>query len=468
MVLTTLAAAGAWTIPVAASVDHDRTPWVSIPGRMELTGRLLVGVVPGRATEAHRILRLYPHQVAPALDIWSIEVPEGQDEHALAVELRRHGDGLFRWIRPDWRLFVQSTDAVQPNDPELPIQWHHQALRSAYAWRVTKGLPEVVLAFIDTGVDLDHPDLAPNLVGGYCSYLTVRLPQSESGVVQDAHGHGTSVAGAACAVGDNLYGGSGVGWHLSIMPVRATNPAYASGGATSMDIINGALWAADHGARVINVSFSGVAEPYVQDLGSALNDRRVLLVWPIDNWNIDYGAAFDHPDVLVVGGTDSTGGRAPGSSIGTGVDVAAPATGIFTTIRGGASWWQNGNSFAAPLVAGAAGLILSVATELTPAQVRRVLEETATDLGAPGRDPAFGHGLINLEQAVWLAPLRQFALGAAPAHEVRGQYDIEDLYTLARDSRDLTGDGVADALDGLVLRDLLRYDEATEVTFRPR
>lgn len=442
--------------------------FASRPGRMELTGRLLVAVNPLRAGEARAVLESFPHEVAPELGIWSIKVPVGSDEASLAAELHRRGEGLFRWIRPDWRVFAQAADALLPNDPELPRQWHHQTLRSAQAWRTTTGLPEVVMAFVDTGVDLNHPDLAPNLVGGYCSHLSVRLPQSESGTVQDAHGHGTAVAGTAGAAGDNLYGGTGVGWHLSIMPVRATNPSFNGGGATSMDIINGALWAANHGARIVNVSFSGVSEPYVQDLGAQLRAQRVLLVWPVDNYDIDYGTVFDHPDVLVVAGTDTADGRAPGSSMGAGVDLCAPAVSILTTTRAGGMWWHSGNSFAAPLVAGAAGLVLSAATELTPQQVEQVLIESAVDLGAPGKDPLFGHGRIDLEHAVWLAPLRQFALGAAPAREIRERYGVEDLYLLVQQPRDLDGNGRPEAIDHGVVQALIRYDEAADTTVRPR
>ncbi len=453
--------------PPAAKPD----PFVPIRGLREFSGRLLVHPSKVGRERAHAILRAYDADVAQAIDVWSIRVPDGLDENSLAAKLREQGPELFAWVRPDWRVYVQGGGGggeerpVDPTDPGFVFQWHHTAVKSPLAWRTATGLPEVVVAFVDTGVDLTHPDLVDNLVGGYNSYLTVRSPQDDHGTVQDDHGHGTSVAGVAAAEGNNAYGTAGLGWRLSIMPVRATNPAWPIGSATSMDIINGALWASNHGARVVNVSFSGVSEPYVEDLGAELRARNVLLVWPVDNYAIDYGTTFDHPDVLVVSGTSHGDGRYGPSSYGAGVDLSAPAADIYTAVRGGGAAYQNGNSFAAPIVAGVAGLVISAASELTPAQVERVLIETAEDLGAPGKDPYYGYGRVDASRAVWLAPLRQLALGAAPAPDVRHRYSIDDLYRLASQPVDINGDGVTDAADAAVLRDLLRYDEATETTF---
>lgn len=445
--------------------DERAGPFVAIPGLREFSGRLLVRPTTLGRDKAHKLLSAYEADVAAALDIWSIRVPEGLDENSLSEQLWREGPALFEWIRPDWRVFVQGERPIDPTDPGFAFQWHHSTVKTPFAWRTATGLPEVIIAFVDTGVDLTHPDLVDNLVAGYNSYLTVRRSQDDQGVVQDDHGHGTSVAGVAAAEGNNAYGTTGLGWRLSIMPVRATNPIWPTGSATSMDIINGALWASDHGARVVNVSFSGVSEPYVEDLGAELRARRVLLVWPVDNYAIDYGTSFDHPDVLVVSGTSQSDARYAPSSFGWGVELSAPAENIYTSVRGGGAAYQNGNSFAAPIVAGVAGLVLSAASELTPAQVERVLIETAADLGVEGKDPYYGYGRVDASRAVWLAPLRQLALGAAPAAEVRHRYSVEDLYKLATQPADIDGNGQIDAADAAVLRELLRYDEATEVTF---
>jgi len=440
---------------------------------MELSGRLLLRILPTHRAAAEAFLKPFDADICESMNVWSIAVPDGETEATLTARLREAerlaSVDWFAWIRPDWRVFVQSATVV-PNDPEYVFQWHHATIGSPLAWAATTGLREVTVAFVDTGIDLTHHDLVPNLVPGYCSYLTTRLPQIDNGIVRDAHGHGTTVAGVAAAIGNNHAGTAGIAWNVSIMPIRATNPAWPTGGATSMDIINGALWAADHGARIVNISFSGIAEPYVQDLGAALRQRRVLLIWPVDNYAIDYGDSFDHPDVLVVAGTNQVDQRSPASSFGDGVDISAPAAGIYTSISGGGAWYRDGNSFAAPMVAGAAALVLSAASELTPAQVEAVLKDTAADLGEIERDPYFGFGRIDVGRAIWLAPLRQFAggAGAAPERDIRARYSIEDLYAQVAALRDLDGDGLATPADAFVLRDLLRYDEVEGTTFRAR
>lgn len=445
--------------------------FVEIPGLREFTGRVLA--CPRKDDKdlrpiAEARIRAFDHEHAPGVDIWSIAVPRGRTEQDLADELM--ATGLFAWVRPDWRVYVQGPGGrgVTPSDPDFLLQWHHSAIGTPCAWSSTVGLPEVVIAFIDTGVDLDHADLVPNLVPGYCSYLTVRRAQTDGGVVGDDHGHGTAVIGAACAMGNNALAICGVGWRLRAMPIRATNPLLPLGSATSMDIINGAMWAAGHGARVVSVSFAGISEPYVQELGAALRQQGVLLVWPMDNFAINYGSTFDHPDVLVVTGTAPGDARYQFSSFGDAADLCAPAQDIYTTTLGGFAWYQNGTSYAAPLIAGAAGLVLSVATELTPAQVEQVLRETAADLGSPGEDPLYGAGRVDAAAAVYLAPLRQFALGAAPDQPVRACYSTEDLYAYGASPRDIDGDGQITPADARAIEGLLRYDETTETTWRGR
>lgn len=451
------------------SVQQD-THFQAIPGLRELSGRLLVAAAAGHAPRVERHLSgLKIERWPDPLDVWSVQVPEGETEAAMAARLWADlGGDALRWVRPDWRVWVQSA-IIEPNDPDYWRQWHLRTINAPAAWATSTGLRQVTVACVDTGVDLDHPDLATNLVPGYCSYVTVRSPQGGIGIVQDANGHGTAVAGMVGAVGDNLRQGSGVAWSVSVMPVRATNPLWATGGAVATDIVNGAIWAADHGARVISISFGGVSEPYVQDLGAVLRSRRVLLVWAMDNAAINYGNSFDHPDVLVVGGTDAADLPYASGSFGRAIDVAAPAVHLYTTQLGGLSWYYTGNSFAAPAVAGAAALVLSVASELTPAQVEQVLSETAEDLGPTGRDDRFGWGRLNVGDAVWLAPLRQMSIGPdhpAPAPEVRARYSVEDLYRLATQATDVNGDGGFDDADRRVMQMLLRFDEATDTTHR--
>lgn len=453
------------------TVPQRDTDFQVLPGVREFSGRLLVSAAPGQVEKVAKHLSQWTCERWPVpLDVWSVEVPRGETEASLAARLWEElGSETCAWIRPDWRVFVQVATVLEPNDPDYWRQWHLPTINAPAAWATSTGLKQVTVACVDTGVDLTHLDLMSNLVPGYCSYVTVRSPQSGAGVVQDANGHGTAVAGMVGAVGDNGRQGSGVAWSVSVMPVRATNPQWGTGSAVATDIINGAMWAADHGARVVSISFGGVSEPYVQELGAALRTRRVLLVWPMDNAAINYATSFDHADVLVVGGTDASDQPYVAGSFGRAIDLSAPAVNLYTTQLGGLSWYVTGNSFAAPAVAGAAALVLSVASELAPLQIEQVLRETSADLGPSGRDDRFGWGRLNVGAAVWLAPLRQMAMGPdhpAPAPEVRARYSVEDLYRIAASPADLDGDGASSEADLGVMESLLRFDEATDATRR--
>ena len=141
------------------------------------------------------------------------------------------------------------TPALAPNDPEYVGQWHLPHILADQAWDLTQGGANAVLAILDSGVDPAQPDFAGRLVTGYNTY-------SNTTDTTDAYGHGTEVAGVAGATTNNGVGVAGVAGAAPIMPIRVTN---ASGAATAASIANGIIWATDHGARVINLSFDGVA-----------------------------------------------------------------------------------------------------------------------------------------------------------------------------------------------------------------
>jgi subtilisin family serine protease len=132
-----------------------------------------------------------------------------------------------------------------------------------------------------------------------------------------------------------------------------------------------------------------------------------LLIWPADNSALRY-TGFDWPDVLVVSGATREDTMAAFSSYGPAIDLCAPAVSIFTSQRGGTYTWQAGNSFAGPLVAGTAAMIWSMDPWLNSWQVERALITSTDDLGPPGRDECFGHGRLNLAQAIRLGSRTDF------------------------------------------------------------
>lgn len=282
--------------------------------------------------------------------------------------------------------------AVPPPDPSQGQQWGLNAVRAPQAWSYGDASGQVV-AVVDTGVDLTHPDLASALVPGYDA-----LSGTPGG--QDLNGHGTHVAGIIAAVAGNGVGGAGVALRAKIMPVRVLD---ASGSGWSSDVAAGITWAVNNGATVINLSFGGTTEDTVlsQSIAYALS-KGVPVVAAAgnegDNGNpVEYPAAT--PGVLAVGAVDASGAHASFSNTGSYVGLVGPGVGIFSTWLGGGYAVLSGTSMAAPFVSGALAMARAADPTLSPSQLRAVLTSTAADLGTPGVDPVFGAGLVDVATA---------------------------------------------------------------------
>jgi subtilisin family serine protease len=376
------------------------------PRILELSGRLLARPLPAtvqrpgesaadaqvRVQRARARLATWRTGLISELDLHILQVPPGTTDAQLATQLLATGD--YQAVTPDWRVYPSD---VTPNDPDYPLQWHLPRIAAPAAWTRTTGSSQVTLAFVDTGLDTTHPDLQPLLVPGYNA--VDHLPQSAGGQVSDVHGHGTTVAGSAAAVGNNAVGGCGVGWGFGVMPVRCTN--LSSGAAYMSAIIEGIVWAASHGAKVVSVSYTGLSplNPSASWAGTYTRLHGGLLVWAMDNSASDYGS-YDPVDVIAVSGTDRNDGFYTQSSYGQGVSISAPSVDIYTTERGGGYGFHTGCSYAAPIVAGTVGLVWSVWPSLTPSACEHALLIAADDLGPPGRDPQFGWGRVNAARAV--------------------------------------------------------------------
>ncbi len=209
------------------------------------------------------------------------------------------------------------------------------------------------------------------------------------------------VAGLIGATGNNGIGVSGMGWNLSIMPVRVSN--FENGSALTSQITAGARWAADHGARVVNVSYSGVTNPTIQSTGAYIKNTGGLLCWAAGNNGSLLTPTADWPDVIIVGSVDSADVRAPSSNFGVPIDCVAPGVDTFSTARGGGYEPNSGTSFATPLVVGTLGLIFSANPGYTPDQAQGLLFAGCEDLGAFGEDAFYGAGRINAYRSLWIA-----------------------------------------------------------------
>ena len=280
--------------------------------------------------------------------------------------------------------------ALVPDDPEFVNQWHLPKILAPDAWDVTQGGAGAVIAILDSGVEATHPDLAGTLVAGYNTF-------SNSTDTSDAFGHGTEVAGVAGALTNNTVGVAGVAGAAPIMPVRVTN---STGGATSASIANGIVWAADHGARVVNLSFDGIAgNATIRAAAEYAYNKGTLVVAAAGNCQC-VDPTPENPFVLSVSGTDEVDGLGYYSTTGPFVDLSAPGSNILTTAKFGLYFAETGTSLASPVVAGVAALMFSANQTLTPAVTTQLLESTAVDIGGDGYDQNFGYGRVNALAAV--------------------------------------------------------------------
>lgn len=281
------------------------------------------------------------------------------------------------------------------NDPMYGDQYGMKLMNVASAWKVEPGKKSVKIAIIDTGVDIHHPDLKDKIVPGYNANQPGQPPLDENG-------HGTHCAGIAAAAANNGQGVIGVGGNVSIMPVKVLGA-----GATEATIADGVIWAADNGAHVATMSLGLYRRSPVFEraLQYAL-DKGVTLTASAGNNNAENDPEkyphlpSTHPGVIEVAATDSNDQKASFSNFGKTVSVAAPGVNILSTLPGGKYGAKSGTSMAAPHVAGLAGLIISKNPGIKPAQVKRIIEASAKDFGAPGFDPIFGHGRADALAAV--------------------------------------------------------------------
>jgi subtilisin family serine protease len=301
-----------------------------------------------------------------------------------------------------------------PNDPGYGAQWHHAKIGAPTFWDQTTGSASVVVAVIDTGLRLTHQDIAPNLWTNTGEIAGNDLDDDSNGFVDDVHGwngaghngdpsdanfegHGTHVAGLIGAVGNNGKGGSGVNWNVRLMPLRFIDSSGNGYDSDAIECYEYMLAQKSRGVnvRVVNCSWGG------EEGGTALRDviRRageagVLTVAAAgngDNQGIgqdievtpNYPASFDLDAIVSVAASDEYDNPATFTNYGArGVDLAAPGVDIYSTVASSDSAYayHSGTSMAAPIVSGAAALILARTPGLSVAALKASLLDNVTKL----------------------------------------------------------------------------------------
>lgn len=284
-----------------------------------------------------------------------------------------------------------------PNDPRFDDQWALYKVGATCAWERTTGRADVIVAVVDTGVDPTHPDLAARVRADGYDFV------DDDDDPRDENGHGTHVAGIIAAILNNNEGIAGLAPNVTILPVRVMN---ARGRGSDPDIARGIRFAADRGAKVINLSLGATLMLNADEPSALVNEAIVyaqqqgaLVVVAAGNDAVPLpnAIAVDNPDVLVVAATDDRDRRAPFSNSGPWVAVSAPGVNILSTMptyevfltsdelprdeRFRRNYdYMSGTSQATPYVAALAALLFSANPDWSAGQVAETIRSNATDI----------------------------------------------------------------------------------------
>jgi subtilisin family serine protease len=315
---------------------------------------------------------------------------------------------------------------VIPNDPRYPQQWGLAKINCPAAWDRTTGRTDVAVAVIDTGVDLNHPQLAPLVLPGrdlvdwgsnpnppgLAPWVLEGDFAGRDNDPQDEVGHGTHVAGTIACLSNDGMGVAGVTWQCRLLPVRVlvrarhTVTGRITGIGSSADIAAGIRWAADQGAQVLNLSLGGSVDTAVERNAVAYAiGKGVVVVAAMGNSGTSdpsYPAAY--PGVIAVGAVNATDRRAGFSQTGPHIDVVAPGVNVLSTHWDDTYASFQGTSMAAPHVAGVAALVLSCNSAMPAAQLGQIMRDTARPLRDDPADPVpndrYGSGLVDAKAAL--------------------------------------------------------------------
>ncbi len=380
-------------------------PIVTLPATNKTTtARMGADIARREAGSASAVLRMIE-----ATGEVIVRTPAGRSDADFARALMLRPGVLY--AQPDWICAPAETVP----DPLAAQQWHLVRSEVPQAWAMldervpSDGAYRPIVAIVDSGVDLTHPDLSGILVSGFNS-VGIGRAQALGGAVDDVGttGHGTRCAGVSVAGVNNGVGVAGVASRARLMPLRCTdNPG---GSALLSDILNGVRWASDNGADIISVSYWGVDNPSVQTSALYARERGGVVLWAAGNSGRAVNRVNDLWPVLVVGATNRVDDRLTSSTFGAAIDLTAPGEALLTTARGGQYTTSSGTSFATPMAAGVAAMIRAANPTMPPDRVAEVLLASADDLGSPGRDDLFGGGRVNAARGVAMALADSIAL----------------------------------------------------------
>ena len=331
-----------------------------------------------------------------------VEVVTGRDAIEVATKAAEGAPGPHVLsVQPD--QIMHSLDVGgHENDPMRSQQWALDRTSFESAWSVSRGRG-VTVAVVDSGVAMKHQELRGSVLPGE-DYVR----PSDDGRI-DPDGHGTHVAGIIAAHINNGVGIDGAAPGVRILPVRVLD---ATGSGIASNVAKGIIWAADHGARVINLSLGGDRSEGLQQAIRYANRKQAVVVAAGGNngqaGNAPmYPAAF--PEAIAVASVNRDLSHSDFGNTGSYLDIAAPGAGIVSAWGTSPTAYADasGTSMATAYASAEAALIIAIAPRLSPARVKRIMQSTATHLGP---NSVFGHGLVN--PALALVKVRAYPTGA--------------------------------------------------------
>jgi thermitase len=327
--------------------------------------------------------------------------------------------------------YLYKAEVDTPNDVFFKDQWGLTKISCPDAWSITKGSKNTKVAIIDTGIDLEHEDLKANISGDIYDFVDIdTVNYKEAGYSlfkeedytqpdaqpSDFNGHGTHTAGIIGAIQNNAIGISGVCPEVSLLPIRAGFSIkninnYECGILEDDDIANAIVYAADHGANVISMSFgaSNVSSTILQSVIYA-KSKGAILVASAGNESANrkqYPAAYEN--VISVSASTNANKKASFSQYGDWIDIIAPGYDIYSTVPRSGGYLSSpsgykmlsGTSMAAPFVAGVAALLKSANPTLSPPDIENIIK--ASSDFPDEQDLYFGSGIINANKALRMA-----------------------------------------------------------------
>jgi len=364
-------------------------PEVGSVGAEEILIKFRPDVNPSEMAQIHRQQGGQVKETIPSIGVQVVTIPSGK-----AAEKVKGYSANPKVLYAEANYLA--TAIYTPDDAYFDKQWGLNKIQAPQAWDVTKGSNSIEIAILDTGVDLDHPDLTGKIVES--------INFTSSATADDIYGHGTHVAGIAAASTNNGIGVAGLGFASSVISVKVLGD---DGKGYYSWIAKGIIWAADNGAKVINLSLGGSsASSTLEDaVNYAWNKGTIVVAAAGNNGSSSPFYPAYYLNTMAVAATDINDNLASWSNRGEWVDVAAPGVSIYSTLKDGGYGNKSGTSMASPHTSGLAALLYSVVTDSNGNgrlndEVRSRIETTADNIGSVG----VGSGRINAFKAVSGSP----------------------------------------------------------------